>query len=193
MGALFTIINYSIGNLFLGVLLTLIGVALMFFLIKSWFNHKTFTALSFVVGAILFVFLSFQSVLLCGAVTIKSYTDDVEQAIEGWVSNLSVEQHFDKEDSQKIMNGIMKEWPLVGYFVNTADFTGHTSLSIGKAMAHTMRVYMNWFILRRVLWSLLFTIAGAVIVIKSMEGSTGRGRCSSYSRSSSHRRRPYDY
>lgn len=193
MGALFTIINYSIGNLFLGILITIIGVALMFFLIKSWFNHKTFTVLSFIIGVVLFIFLSFQSILLCGAVTIKTYTDGVEHAIEGWVSNIPSSRHFDKNDSQAIMNRIMEEWPLVGYFVDTADFTGHTSLSIGEAMADAIREYMNWFILRRVLWSLFFIITGAVVVIKSMEGSS-RGRRSSYSRSSSYgRRRPYDY
>lgn len=194
MGALFNIINYSIGNLFLGVFITILGVALMFFLIKSWFNHKTFTTLSFIIGAILFVFLSFQSILLCGAVTIKTYTDEVEKNISEWVKNIPPSKEFDKEDSQIIMNGIMEEWPLVGYFVDTADFTGHTSLNIAPSMADAIREYMNWFILRRVLWSLFFTITGAVIVIKSMEGNSSRRRRSSYSSSSSRgRRRPYDY
>lgn len=194
MGALFNIINYSIGNLFLGVFITILGVALMFFLIKSWFNHKTFTTLSFIIGAILFVFLSFQSILLCGAITIKTYTDEVEKNISEWVKNIPPSKEFDKEDSQIIMNGIMEEWPLVGYFVDTADFTGHTSLNIAPSMADAIREYMNWFILRRVLWSLFFTITGAVIVIKSMEGNSSRRRRSSYSSSSSRgRRRPYDY
>lgn len=194
MGALFNIINHSIGNLFLGVFITILGVALMFFLIKSWFNHKTFTTLSFIIGAILFVFLSFQSILLCGAITIKTYTDEVEKNISEWVKNIPPSKEFDKEDSQIIMNGIMEEWPLVGYFVDTADFTGHTSLNIAPSMADAIREYMNWFILRRVLWSLFFTITGAVIVIKSMEGNSSRRRRSSYSSSSSRgRRRPYDY
>ena len=70
MGALFQIIAYSLGNLFLGVILTIVGVALMFILIQSWRSDSTYTPLSYITGGILFLFLSFQAVLLCGAVTI---------------------------------------------------------------------------------------------------------------------------
>ena len=87
MGALFQIIAYSLGNLFLGVILTIVGVALMFVLIQSWRSNCTYTPLSYITGGILFLFLSFQAILLCGAVTIKSYSDDVEHAINGWVAD----------------------------------------------------------------------------------------------------------
>lgn len=198
MGALFTIINYSIGNLFLGIIITIVGVVLMFYIIKSWFNHKTFTPISFIVGGILFLFLSFQSVLMCGAITIKSYTDDVEYAINEWVVNVSDTDTFDQDDSQIILDNIVKEWPLVGYFLNWADFSGHTSATIASAMAASIRVYMNWFILRRLLWILFFIIVGAVVVIKSMEGTRRSRRPRSYSSSyssssSSGRRKRYDY
>ena len=88
MNALYTIISYSLGNLFLGVILTIAGVELMFFLIRSWFSNRTFTLFSYFVGIILFLFLSFQSVLFCGAITIKSYCDEVEMAINEWARNL---------------------------------------------------------------------------------------------------------
>ena len=63
---------YSVGSLLLGVFLTIVGIVLMFVLIRSWWRDSTFTPMSFVVGGILFFFLAFQAVLLCGAVTIKS-------------------------------------------------------------------------------------------------------------------------
>lgn len=65
MGALFQIVAYSIGNLFLGILLTVVGVILLFVLIQSWYRNSTFTPVSYIVGGILFLFLSFQSILLC--------------------------------------------------------------------------------------------------------------------------------
>ena len=58
MGVLFHIIRYSIGNLFLGVLLTVAGILLMFVLIRSWRRDSTFTPVSYIVGVILFFFLS---------------------------------------------------------------------------------------------------------------------------------------
>lgn len=198
MGALFTIISHSIGNLFLGILLTAAGIFLLYFLIRSWFVHRTFTPLSFLTGAVLFPLLAFQSVLLCGAVTIKSYCGDVEQAINGWVQDVPETVRFTQQDSQAILDKIAEEWPLVGYFVNLADFSGHTSTTIAASMAGELRSYMNWFILRRIGWSLLFVLVGAVGVIWSMDSGQRRGARRgtsgrrSYSGGRTARRRRYD-
>lgn len=184
MGALFNIISYSIGNLFLGVLLTAVGVALMFFIIRSWFSNRAFTPISYVVGAILFLFLSFQAILLCGAVTIRSYSTDVEEAINGWVRDVPEYVTFDEENSQAILESIQAEWPLVGYFIGGADFTGHTPLNIASAMADELRAYMARFIWRRVGWSVLFVVVAAFVVIQTME-QTGRARRTASSRARS--------
>lgn len=167
------------GSLLLGVFLTILGIVLMFVLIRSWWRDSTFTPMSFVVGGILFFFLAFQAVLLCGAVTIKSYCDDVEMAIDGMVANVSDDILFSTEDSQQILDRISEEWPLVGYYVNMADFQGHTSATIGSAMADELRSYMNWFILRRVCWSLAFVVVGAIIVIKTITRRANQLRRSS--------------
>lgn len=193
MGALFQIVAYSIGNLFLGILLTVVGVILLFVLIQSWYRNSTFTPVSYIVGGILFLFLSFQSILLCGAVTIKSYSEDVEGAINSWVAEVPSDIPFNQEDSQHVLEQITEEWPLVGYFVGGADFTGHTSVTIAQAMAEELRSFMNYFILRRVGWSLLFIVCGVVIVIKSMERVSRRRYSSRRSMATgSSRRRRYD-
>lgn len=198
MGVLFNIISFSLGNLFLGILLTLIGIALMFFIIKSWFSNSTFTPISYITGVILLIFLSYQAVLLCGAVTIKTYCNDVEIAINNWVKSIPSDIPFDKESSQQILKQIREDWPLVSYFLGGADFTGHTSADIAQSMAKEIHSYMNGFILRRIGWSLLFVILGAFIVIKTMEQTRRRqhNRSEHYSgsnsRRSSSRRRRYD-
>lgn len=191
MGALYTIVSYSLGNLFLGILLTLVGVGLMFFLIRSWFSNSSFTPFSYIVGFVLFLFLSFQAVLLCGAVTIKSYCDEVEVAINEWVRNLPDDVQFDKESSQQVLEQIQQEWPLVGYFVGGADFTGHTPVDIARAMTDELHSFMNGFILRRIGWSLLFVVVGAFIVIKTMEHTRRQRNRGGYASARSRRRR-YD-
>lgn len=168
MGALINIFMYSTGSIFLGILLTVLGIVLMFVLIRLWWKKGNFTPMSFLVGVILFFFLSFQSILLCGAVTIKSYCDDVEYAINRMVEHVPNDVTFTQEDSQVLLDEISKEWPLVGYYVNLADFQGHTSVTIAPAMADELRSFMNYFILRRIGWCLLFVIIGAVIVIKTI-------------------------
>lgn len=147
MGALFNIIVYSIENLILGVLLTVVGVAFMFFIIRSWYSNRAFTFVSYAVGVVLFFFLSFQAILLGGAVTICSYADNVEMAVNGWVQGMPESMMLDADDSQQILESIQNEWPLVGYFIGEADFTGHTPLDIASAMAEELRSYMNRFYL----------------------------------------------
>lgn len=191
MGVLFHIIRYSIGNLFLGVLLTVAGILLMFVLIRSWRRDSTFTPVSYIVGVILFFFLSVQTVLLCGAVTIKSYCNEVEYAINDWVKDAPVGTVYNQAESQIILEQIMDQWPLVGYFVNLADFSGHTPETIAPAMAGELRSVMNHFILRRIGWSLFFVVIGAFIVIKSMERVTRRSYSHRYS-GAGRRRRRYD-
>ena len=198
MGVLFTIIFHSIGNLFWGILLTLLGIFLLYFLIRSWFVHRTFTPLSFIVGGILFLFLAFQSVLLCGAITIKSYSEDVKRAIDVWVQDIPESVQFTQQDSQVILDNISEEWPLVGYFVNMADFSGPTSANIAEAMTDELCSYMNWFIFRRVAWSVLFVLLGTAGVIWSMDyeqqRSSGRRSTSrgSYGGGRTTRRKRYD-
>lgn len=176
MGALTNIMFHSAGSMFLGIFITLAGVGLMFFLIKSWRRNGAFTPLSFIVGGVLFFFLAFQSILLCGAVTIKSYSDDVEARINEIVSGAPEGTVFTREDSQRILETISDEWPLVGYYIGGADFRGHTPYDIAEAMTGELRSYMNWFILRRLGWCLLFVIVGTFIVVKTMDGTTGKKR-----------------
>lgn len=125
--------------------------------------------------------------------TIKSYSEDVEGAINSWVAEVPSDIPFNQEDSQHVLEQITEEWPLVGYFVGGADFTGHTSVTIAQAMAEELRSFMNYFILRRVGWSLLFIVCGVVIVIKSMERVSRRRYSSTRSMATgSSRRRRYD-
>ena len=192
MGILFNIISYSLGNLFLGILLTVIGVVLMFFIIQSWYSNSTFTSISYITGSILFLFLSFQVVLLCGAVTIKSYCDDVEITINNWIKNIPDDMQFNKESSQQILDQIRTEWPLVSYFVDKTDFTGHTPIDVAQSMKKEIRSFMNGFILRRIGWSLLFVACGAFVVIKTMEQSRQRQHHRSKYSTGQSRRKRYD-
>ena len=169
MDILIDIFFHSIGYAFLGAFLTVLGVFLMFFLIKSWRRNSEFTAISFIVGVILFFFLSFQSILLCGALSVKSYSDEFEMTINTLVQNIPQNTQFTQEDSQQVLDYLIEDRPLVGHFVNGADFRGHTPQTLATAMVDELNSTMNMYILRRVLWSLLFIISSVVLILKTMD------------------------
>lgn len=61
MGALMNIFYHSLGSMLVGVVLTIIGIILMYVLIRLWWRNSTFSIASIAVGIILF-FLSFFSI-----------------------------------------------------------------------------------------------------------------------------------
>lgn len=173
MNVLFNILAHSIGSIFIGVLITIAGIALMFFIIRGWWKNSEFSPISFLVGGILFVLLSFQTILICGAITIKSYSEDVEKGINSIVENMPQDRELKQSEGQQILDNINKEWPLVGHYVNQAYFQGYTSDNIAKAMVDELNSHMNWFILRRFGWCLLFVVTGASAVIWSLSSHKG--------------------
>lgn len=173
MNILFNILAHSIGCIFAGVLIAISGIALMFFIIRSWWKDSDFSPISILVGGILFVFLSFQAILICGAITIKSYSDDLEEGINSIVENMPQDRDLKQSERQQILDNINKECPLAGYYVNQAYFQGYTSANIAESMVNELNSYMNWFILRRLGWCLLFVVIGASAVIKSLSSHNG--------------------
>ena len=179
----FYIIIYSLGSLLLGLLITTIGTAFMFFIIKSWFKNRTYTPLSLIVGAVVFLFLTYHSIIICGAVTIKGYGDDVESLINSYVSILPDDAVLTEEDSNIILEKLNDDIPLVGHYADYADFHGHTPADIATSMNDAMQSYMNGYIIRHLLWSLFFILLGAFVVIKTMDsGTTSRKMFSHHAR-----------
>lgn len=176
---IFSILFNSIGNLIWGVLLTVVGIALMFLIIKSWRKDAEFSPASYLVGIVLFFFLAFQSILMCGAITIKSGADEILSYINRMVEDIPEGIPFSTSNSQQILDNICDEYPIVGEYVDWADFEGHDSSDIADAMVEELNSFLNWYILRRIGWSVLFVVIGAVAVIKSMPNIYRNRRASS--------------
>lgn len=190
MGAFFNILAHSLGSIFLGIFIAIVGVVLMFFIIHSWWRNSNFTPLSVLIAFILFCLLSYQAVLICGAITIKTYCDDVENTINELASQKPSNMQFSSEDTQVILDHVNNEFPIVGYYVNRVESWGNTPATIAKSFVDALHRHLNWFILRRIGWCLLFIISGAVVVINIISRENRTGKSSRYKsiRSTSKRR-----
>ena len=182
MGAIYNIFIHSIGSMFIGVIITLAGMALMLFIIKSWHKNRQFTPLTLIIATVLFFILVFHSIIICGAITIKGYGDEMEYFINTYVSDVSDETVFTQEDSQTILERLDDDLPLVGYYARWADFRGHTPADIAESMNETMQSFMNEYIIKHLLWVLAFVFLGAFCIIKSMDGVKVQRRSSRHSR-----------
>lgn len=169
MRALFNILTHSFGSLCLGFLITAVCIALMFYIIKSWYKHSSFTLISYITGCVVFVFIVFHAIIICGAVVIKGYGDDVETLVNSYVRQFPPDAIFAQSDTQKILDYMRDELPLVSYYASYADFSGHTPVDIAESMNVELQDFMNKYITRHFLWALFFVLVGAFGIVRSME------------------------
>ena len=165
---LFEILRYSFSSVIWGVLIAIFCMALFVFLIKGWYKDATFSPVSYLVGAVLFLFLSFQCVLIVGSLKIISMTDDYEQQITALVQSYSPEDEVSQAQASEVIDAIINEFPILEYYIGGGEFSGYTASQLPAAIAQELRSFMRWYIFRRILWCLGFVAVGAFLVIRSL-------------------------
>ena len=166
---LFDILRYSFSSMIWGILIAVACMALFVFLIKGWYKDATFSPISYAVGAILFLFLSFQCILIVGSLKIISMTDEYEQRIANIVESVySSSEEVSMSQASDVIDTIIDEFPILEYYIGGGEFSGFTAEQLPHAMADELRSFMRWYIIRRILWCLGFVIVGAICVIKSL-------------------------
>lgn len=166
---LLDILNYSFGSIVWGVLIAVVCMTLFVFLIKGWYKDATFSPVSYIIGAVLFLFLSFQCVLVVGSLKIISMTDEYEQRIASIVESVySPSDEVSMSQASDVIDTIINEFPILEYYIGGGEFSGFTASHLPHAMADELRSFMRWYIFRRILWCLGFVIVGAICVIKSL-------------------------
>lgn len=165
---LFEILRYSFSSVIWGVLIAISCMALFVFLIKGWYKNATFSPVSYLVGAVLFLFLSIQCVLIVGSLKIISMTDDYEQQITALVQSYSPEDEVSQAQASEVIDAIINEFPILEYYIGGGEFSGFTASQLPAAIAQELRSFMRWYIFRRILWCLGFVAVGAFLVIRSL-------------------------
>lgn len=75
------------------------------------------------------------------------------------------------QQSTQIVENLVDAYPVLGHFFQSGEFSGYTAAELPEAMRAEICSFLRWFIVRRLLWSMVFVVLGAVLVIRSL-GST---------------------
>lgn len=169
MWALYDILRYSFSSVIWGILIAVACMALFVFLIKGWYKDATFSPISYIIGAVLFLFLSIQCILIVGSLKIIDTTDYYETEISRIVNSAyDAADEVTMGQADDIIQVIIDRFPLLQYYIGGGEFSGFTAKELPHAMADELRSFMRWYIFRRILWCLGFVIVGAVCVIRSL-------------------------
>lgn len=178
MGYLLDIMHYSMGSIFWGILMGIFFLAVFFLLIKGFYKDAEFNPATYITGAVLGILLMVQCILVCGSLSILSLVNDYEAILTNLVSSLHMpaSELVSKTDASEVINELIASNPLLAKYISGGEFQGFTVAELPKAIADELRSFMRWYIFRRILWCLGFSIVAALIVVKTMGRKYDRRR-----------------
>ena len=154
------IIKYASGSLVVGCLITVLGVFLLFFLIRGFYPKSTFSPLSILTGIVLAILLAIEMVPMCGAISLKWMISDYERHIDSFVSEYAKHTAvpISRQESMRLVNQL----------IEYAYVEGGNAASVASDIASAVDEELNKFIWYAIGWSLLYIIIAAFIVIKTL-------------------------
>lgn len=159
----FSLINTALSSIFYGVVVTAVITAILYVVLKSISPNIVKTPVFFVTGAVLSVLLIIQSSLMIGAIQAKGTVDSVEI----YLSQLLENAHgmVGAQDSQEILDAVTEKFPIIGSYIDIANFAGHDVSYVATAMCETMKDYLSSYIWHRVLWIIGIIFVASFIVM----------------------------
>jgi len=128
----------------------------------------------YVTGVIMAILLIIQCSLLVGAIKAKSFAEPVQillnQQFEGQQGVIGA------KDSQVILDSVIDKFPIIGTYMDVADFSGHDISEMSQLMYETMTDYLNTYIWHRVFWIIGIIVVGCFIVMLFDKPNASAGR-----------------
>lgn len=169
MGYLWNIIQFSFSSLLWGLLIALLCMTLFVFIIRGWWKNALFTIWSYLIGAVLFLFLIFQCTMVVGSLKIIETCDEYEMYVRQIVDEVYNEwEEVSKGDADMIIDRAIKEYPLLKYYIGSGEFSGFDAKNLPTVMADELRSFMWAYIIRRLLWCLGFVLVAGILGIMTL-------------------------
>lgn len=170
------IIKYTSTSLIWGLLLGVFCLGLFFLTIKGWWKDVHYTFTSYLTGCVLGLILIYQCILLCGAVVVINMANDCEPIITSYVNKYvsDTEKVLPKDETDALLRNLVSENPLVAHYVDTSEFKDCRARELPSAIVSQVKEDMRWFIVRRILWCVGFSIIATILVIKNISSQQDR-------------------
>lgn len=170
----FSLLTTAFSSIFYGVIVTAVIMAILYAILKAFSKSIVESPVFFITGIVMAIVLIVQFSLMIGAIQAKDVADSAEIYISQLLENYS--GTVGAQDSQKVLDAIINEYPLIGSFFDVADFSGHDVSDLASSMHTTMINYLNNYIWHRVWWILGILVAACTIVMLFDKPNAAAGR-----------------
>jgi len=163
----FLIEAYS--SIWYGIFVAIIIVVLLFLIIAAGQDgKKCFSPLSYALGVALVGFLSFQCTFMIGAMMFKSDCTNITSFFNDLVPNRNLEENAN--DIRESLQELENEVPFIKNFIDVNEIDKSLPDGfVGDAILSKVHSYLNWYIARRILWSLLECFLAGFGIFYTME------------------------
>ena len=170
----YSLFTTAFSSIFYGVIVTAVIMALLYVLLKTLSEGIVKTPVFFVTGVVLAILLIIQSSLMIGAIHAKDAVDSAEiylnQLLENSYGTVGA------QDSQKILDAVTEEYPIIGSYIGVANFSGNDVTNLAESMHETMISYLNSYIWNRVWWILGMIVVACLVVMMFDKRSPTTGK-----------------
>lgn len=190
MPVLRTFIEHA-SNIWWGIILALVVTASLYLIIYTLAgNRGQLHPLSFLIAIPLLVLLSIQSYLLLGAISIKHSCDEISTWIDAFVPEQPNETYsipYSREDVNQALSQLASTFPFITTLVDADDIATSGNSSLGEAITKRANSYLNWYIVRRLAWSLGFILLASLGIL-ALSGIQKPSTAKTYSQRRNQRR-----
>lgn len=175
-----------------GIVLTVFIVGLLYVILRQLCRGAVHTIPFYVIGVVLFAVLLVQQTLMFGAFKAKGYVDNVAEYVYEVIDlkdGLKESANINNVDPS-LTEKVKEEFPMVSLFVNMDKIEEYAEdiddlEDTVPVIKNEFQSALNYYILRRILWSLGVIVVSVVLVclIESRGGTSGRRGHYSSSRS----------
>lgn len=159
----FSLFSTAFSSIFYGLIVTIVIMAILYVVLKAFSKTVVETPVFLLTGVILAVLLLVQTSLMIGAIEAKDTTDSMEVYLNQLLENQS--GVVGAQDSQRIMDAVTEQFPVIGSYINMADFSGRDLSEMASAMHQSMADYLSSYIWHRVWWILGIIVVASIVVM----------------------------
>lgn len=167
------IVGNIISCLFWGVVIAIVVTAIVLFLVKGFVN-KELSLLSWCAALVMLVLLAIQATLMVGAIKAKGMVSDIEDTVGSLMQTARNTSTTASEQLQITdwIDEVEDEYPFIENIVDFDNLSEEDPEEIVEVIGNEVNSYLNWYIVRRILWSLGFLVVGVLLTVKLMERRT---------------------
>ena len=171
MATFFSLLSTGISCIFYGIITTAAIMAILYFILKSLSQGIVKSIPFYITGVILAFLLICNFSIAIGAWQVKESTESMELSLRQFAEQAS--GVVNASESQAIFDMLVDDYPMLGNYLQLADFSGNHVADLIFAMPQEIRSEMNDVIWSNLLWTLGYIVVACII---AMVFDKGKGR-----------------